>query len=89
MRRAATLAVAALVALAGTAGLITFFQSRDDAEIGNAQGGPGIVAPEETDRRLRAGNVLLTCRSPGDRAALEALAEDVGGPPDPALAEAG
>ena len=89
MRRLATVVVAVLVALAGTVGLIAFFQSRDDAEIGNAQSGPGVVAPAETEPRLRAGNVLLTYRSPGDRAALRALAEEVGGPPDPALEEAG
>ena len=89
MRRAATVLVAVLVALAGTVGLLAFFQSRDDAEIGNAESGPGIAAPDETDARLRAGNVLLTYRAPGDRAALRALAEDVGGPPDPALEEAG
>ena len=89
MRRAATLAVAVLVALAGTVGLIAFFQSRDDAEIGGPQGGPGVVAPEEDEPRLRAGNVLLTYRSREDRAVLEQLAEDVGGPPDPALEEAG
>jgi hypothetical protein len=81
--------LAVLVALAGTVGLIAFLQSRDDAGIGSAQSGPGVAAPDETEPRLREGNVLLTYRSPGERAALEALAEEIGGPPDPALQEAG
>ncbi len=89
MRRAATLAVAALVALAGTVGLITFFQSRDDAEIGGREDAPGVAAPGETSPRLRAGNVLLTFKREADGERLRALAEEVAGPADPALEEAG
>ena len=89
MRRAATVVAAVLVALAGTVALVAFLQSRDDAEIGGPRSGPGVVAREETAPALRAGNVLLTHRSPADRAALRALAEEVAGPPDPALTQAG
>jgi hypothetical protein len=89
VRRAGVVAVATVLALAGTVGVIAFFQARDDANIGGEQSGPGVEAPGETGERLRAGNVLLTYRSPADADALRALADEVAGPPDPALEEAG
>jgi hypothetical protein len=89
VRRAGTLALALLLALAGTIGVIAFLQARDDANIGGERSGPGVQAPGETAERLRRGNVLLTYRRQEDGAALRALAEDVAGPPDPALEEAG
>lgn len=89
MRRVGVAVAAVLVALAGTAGLIAFFQSRDDANIGAQESGPGVTAPAETGPRLRAGNVLLTYRSEADGERLRALAEEVAGPPDPAIQEAG
>jgi hypothetical protein len=84
--------VTALVALAGTVGLISFFQSRDDAGIEGTseQGGvPGEAAPDETDPRLQAGNVILTFRRPEDGPVLRALAEDLAGKPSPELEDAG
>ena len=89
MRRAAVGALVVLVALAGTVGVIAFLQSRDDSQIGGSRTGPGVEAPAETSPRLRTGNVLLTFRNRADGAALRKLAEDVAGPPDPALEEAG
>jgi hypothetical protein len=89
VRRAGVLALTTLVALAGVVGVIAFFQSRDDAEIGGGASGPGVEAPGETAPRLRAGNVLLTYRAEADGATLRALAEEVAGPPDEALEEAG
>jgi hypothetical protein len=91
VRRVLVVAVAVLVALAGSIGLIAFFQSRDDADIGGSSGGgaPGITAPSETDERLRKGNVVLTYSDQADGPALRALAEDVAGPPDMTLVDAG
>lgn len=89
MRRAGLLALALLIALAGTVGIIAFLQARDDAEIGTREGAPGVEAPGETSPRLRTGNVLLTYRSQADGAALRALAEEIAGAPDPALQDAG
>ena len=90
MRRAVVVALTVVVALAGTVGLITFFQSRDDANIGAAGANvPGVVAPEENDPRLALGNVILTYRRAEDGAVLRALAEDTAGPADAALEEAG
>jgi hypothetical protein len=84
------LGLALLVALLGTVGLIAFFQSRDDPEL-DAGGGakPGVAAPEETSAMVQRGNVVLTFREPGDEPALRALAEDVAGPPERELVDAG
>jgi hypothetical protein len=91
VRRLAVVAVAVLVALAGSIGLIAFFQSRDDADISGADAtaAPGVSAPSATEERLRKGNIVITYSDQGDGPALRALAEDVAGPPDMALVDAG
>jgi hypothetical protein len=92
VRRVLVVAAAVLVALAGSIGLIAFFQSRDDADIGGsgaAEATPGVPAPAETDPRLRKGNVVITYSDQSDGPVLRALAEDVAGPPDMTLADAG
>ena len=91
MRRAAVVVAAVVVALAGSVGLIAFFQSRDDANItaNDASSAPGVNAPSETEERLRKGNVVITYSDQSDGPALRALAEDVAGPPDMALVDAG
>jgi Protein of unknown function (DUF3105) len=91
VRRAGVLAAAIVVALAGSIGLIAFLQSRDDADIGGARttAGPGEAAASETEARLRKGNVVLTYSDQRDGPALRALAEDVAGPPDMSLVDAG
>ena len=92
MRRTGAVVLAVLIALAGTAAIVAFLQSRDESGIGaggEGRAAPGVAAPEATDDRLRRGNVVLTYSEPADRAALQALAEDVAGPADPALVEAG
>jgi hypothetical protein len=90
VRRAGLAALAVVVALAGAVGLIAFFQSRDEGSLDHEQtNAPGVVAAELDSDELAAGNVVLTYRESGQRAALKALAEDVAGPTDPALAEAG
>ena len=92
MKRLGPILLAVVLALAGTVGLIAFFQSRDDATIEPGTGGraaPGVAAPEENDPRLEAGNVILTYRRAEDGAVLKALAEDVAGPSDDAVVDAG
>jgi hypothetical protein len=88
--RVLTVVLTIVVAFAGAVGLISWFQSRDEANIGEeGQNAPGVAAPEENDPRLAAGNVILTYRRAEDGAVLRALAEETAGPPDPALEEAG
>ena len=89
MRRVAVVLLTVVVALGGTVALITWFQSRDDANISDGGPAPGQAAPEEKDPRLALGNVILTYRRAEDGAVLRALAEETAGPPDPALEEAG
>jgi hypothetical protein len=80
-----------IVALAGTVGLIAFFQSRDDSQISGGQAGrPGVESPQDTAAELQRGNVLLTYREPSDEKGLQAIALDVnGGPLQPDLRDAG
>jgi hypothetical protein len=89
VRRAAVTLLTVLVALAGAVGLVAFFQSRDDANIGAGATAPGVAAPEENDPRLANGNVILTYRRAEDGPVLRALAEETAGPGDPALEQAG
>jgi hypothetical protein len=96
MKRVAVPLATVVVALAGTLALIAFFQSRDDAGIGSdgdnaaaSENAPGTAAPDETDKRLAAGNVILTYRRKADGEKLRALAEDIAGPPDESLEEVG
>jgi hypothetical protein len=95
VRRIALVAAAVAVALAGSIGVIAFLQARDDAGIGGSgsgarvEQGPGTTATTETDTRLRSGNILLTYSDQRDGPALRALAEDIAGPPDMSLVDAG
>ena len=90
MRRTVVTLLTVLVALAGAVGLVAFFQSRDESQISSGgDNAPGVAAPDETDPRLKAGNVILTYRRAEDGAVLRALGEDTAGPPDEALEEAG
>jgi hypothetical protein len=95
VRRAGLGALAVLVALVGTVGLIAFFQSRDDSQIdggsGDDAGRPtyGVASPSETGAVLERGNVVLTYREAADRAGLVALAHDVAGTYSRELADAG
>jgi hypothetical protein len=85
--RALRIALAAILAVAGLVVVISFLQSRDDAGLSTAA--PGQEAPEETSATLRRGNVVLRYADPSDRAPLRALAEELGGPADPEVADAG
>jgi hypothetical protein len=91
VKRLVPIVLTVVLALGGAIGLIAFFQSRDKATVG-AEGGkaaPGVKAPEENDPRLQAGNVILTYKRAEDGAVLNALAEDIAGPADDAVTEAG
>jgi len=90
VRRAGGAALVALLAVAGAVGLLLFFASRDEAELATPPaGGPGEVAPGATSDVLARGNVVIQHRRAADAAALRALAEELGGPPDPAVEQAG
>ena len=89
MRRAGLVVVAVVLALAGSVAIVAFLNSRDDAQLETAEDGPGVVAADATGERLRRGNVVLTYRSEADGRRLRALAEEVAGPADPSLVDAG
>ena len=82
-------AAVALLTAAAVLGLLAFFNSRDDSTIGEDRVAPGKADPTLTDERLERGNVVILYGRPADRAGLEALAREVSGPSDAALAEAG
>lgn len=70
---------------------LSFFAARDDSTTA-VGAGPGRAVPQQTGAlgaRLRAGNVELRYGDERARTATEALARDVAGVPDPALAAAG
>ena len=89
MRRAGLVVLAVVVALAGSVGIVAFLNSRDDAQLETAEEGPGEVASDATADRLRRGNVVLTYRSEADGRRLRALAEEISGPADASLVDAG
>jgi hypothetical protein len=89
VRRGVLIGVAALLTLAAVLGLLAFFNSRDDATIGEDKAAPGKADPSLTDERLERGNVVILYGRPADREGLEALAREVSGPSDAALSEAG
>ena len=95
MRRGILVATAAVLTVAAVLGVLAFFNSRDDATIGEdgssapGQPAPEATAPEATGDELRRGNVILLYGDRGDRAALRALADDLAGPEEPALVDAG
>jgi hypothetical protein len=93
MRRLGLLLAVVVLAALGAFAAIAFFNARDDAGVetptGTSPGVPlsqlsGVQAPATTE-----GNVVLLYSGDGSRAALEALAEDIAGPPSPELEEAG
>ena len=93
MRRLGLLLAVVVLAALGAFGAIAFFNARDDAGVetptGTSPGVPlsqlsGVQAPATT-----AGNVVLLYSDDGSRAALDALAEDIAGPPSPEVEEAG
>jgi hypothetical protein len=88
VRRGALIAVATVVTVVAILGLLAFFNSRDDATIGEDRNAPGQVAPDATSPELEQGNVVIRYRDAADRPKLRELAASLGGG-DPALREAG
>ena len=89
MRRGAIIAAVAVLTVAAVLGVLAFFNSRDDATIGEDRATPGTVAPDATGRTLEQGNVVFVYGDPAHREPLRALAADISGPPDEALIHAG
>lgn len=81
------LAAAALVVVAAVAAL-AFFDARDDSTVTRADG-PGSPRPDGADPAVRTGNVLLLYRDRAAAPALDAVRDELSGPPDPALVAAG
>jgi hypothetical protein len=86
------IAVVALAAL-GAIAAIAFFNARDDAGVGGAPQteAPGVPASQlgVTAPDTAPGNVVVLYADSGQRAALDALAEEIAGPPSRDLEEAG
>ena len=90
MRRLLSALAVLVVSVVGVGALLTFFESRDESTTGPAPAtAPGREDPGATSASLRVGNVELRFSRAADRTALEALAEEVAGPDDPALRRAG
>lgn len=88
-RRRLALGLGVLVlAVVAAAAAIAFFAARDDATVARAQG-PGAPRAAGAGPAVRPGNVLLLYADPAAAGALRALAEEVAGPPSPALVAAG
>jgi hypothetical protein len=77
-----------VLTVVAVAAAIAFFSARDDATVSRAQG-PGAPRAAGAAPAVRPGNVLLQYADPALAAGLRALAEDVAGPPSPALVAAG
>ena len=89
MRRGAIIAAITVLTIAAVLGVLAFFNARDDSTIGEERTAPGKPDPALTSDQLRRGNVVLLYSRPADRAPLEKLADDLAGPVDPTLTEAG
>lgn len=93
MRRVAIAVAVLVLAAAGAVGASTLLTARDEPAV-RRDAGPGVprAALGPVARSAPAttpGNVLLLYADERDAPALRALAADVAGPPDPALAAAG
>ena len=79
-----------VVAVGAVIGVLLFLQSREGATTGGADttGAPGTPSAQVTSPDLRAGNVVLLA-APDQVRTARAVAEEVAGPADVALREAG
>jgi hypothetical protein len=93
MRRLGLLLAVVVLAALCAFGAIAFLNARDDAGVGapttEAPGTPlsqlgGVTAPDTTP-----GNVVVLYSQAAQKAPLDALAEDIAGPPNADLEEAG
>ena len=95
MRRLGLVLAVVVLAALGAFAAIAFFNARDDAGVGAPAGaGPGVPLAElgavaDAAPAVPAGNVVLLYSDAGARADLEALAQDIAGPPNDDLVQAG
>jgi hypothetical protein len=85
VRRGLLIGLAALLTVAAVAGVLLFFNARDDATIGET-GAPGRSAPDAESPELERGNIVLRFADAADEAPLRRLAREFG--PE-SLADAG
>lgn len=88
MRKLAGTLLAVVISVVGVVGLIAFFNARDRSTTINTSTSPPAAAGPGAPLTA-AGNVVLRYASPGDRAALQRLAADLGAPDGPQLRAAG
>jgi hypothetical protein len=93
MRRLGLLLGVIVLAAVGAFAAISFFNARDDAGVGApAAEAPGVALSQlggVTAPDVPPGNVVLLYSDDAQRAALEALAEDIAGPASSDLQQAG
>lgn len=76
------------LAVAAAIAALAFFDARDDATVLRTPS-PGVARAAGEAPPVRSGNVLLLYRDLRSAAPLRALADELSGPPDPALEAAG
>ena len=79
---------AVVLAGAGVGGALAFFAARDDATVARERG-PGEPRSARARPHVRPGNVLLLYGQAKHGRPVRALAREISGPPDSALAAAG
>ena len=95
MRRLGLVLAVVVLAAIGAFGAIAFFNARDDAGVATPAGeGPGVPVSElgpvgTQTTEAPPGNVLVLYSDPGQRASLEALADEIAGPAGNDLVQAG
>jgi hypothetical protein len=93
MRRLGLLLAVVVLAALGAFAAIAFFNARDDAGVDTPTGsGPGVPLSQLGGVQApstQEGNVVLLYSDDGSRRALEALAEDIAGPPSTEVEQAG
>jgi hypothetical protein len=94
VRRLGLLIAVVVLAALGAIAAIAFFNARDDAGVGGAPAteAPGVPVSElgvTAPSGVAPGNVVVLYSGAGQKAALDALGEEIAGPPSPELEEAG
>jgi hypothetical protein len=94
MRRLGLLIAVVVLAAIGAFAAISFFNARDDSGVGASRDqGPGVALSQlggvTAPSGVPAGNVVVLYSDASQRAALDALAQDIAGPPSSDLEQAG
>jgi len=88
--KAAGVVATILLTVLLVAAAAAFFVSRDDATVPRTtESGPGVARPAGAAPKVRPGNVVLLHSDERLTLALRRLAENIAGPPDPAVTQAG